>query len=273
MVTSGAHGSHIRFVVSHDQSSSGLSAELSSPAANQPLTEGCFGDSGSPLPALGPATVYVATMRIGDRDHEEWAAFLDAREAAVAARYSSTSRRTQFIAGRVLAKTVAAGYLDVRPGDIRIDTGEQGKPELSAPRAPTGPSLRFNISHTRCLVACAFSVDAEIGVDVECTSRSILDLALWRFPPEDVALLHSSADTPADQMACRLWTCKEACAKARGTGVLTVLGIPVRRLREEMLVETRSLEDDFILSVAVERRDDEALLEIETGRHGWLEEA
>jgi 4'-phosphopantetheinyl transferase len=80
--------------------------------------------------------------------------------------------------------------------------------------------LRFNISHTHGLVACAISHGIDLGIDVEASDRAIeLDIADRYFAPEEAALVRSA---PADQGRClffRFWTLKEAFIKATGEGL------------------------------------------------------
>ena len=101
------------------------------------------------------------------------------------------------------------------------NTHERGRPVLSG---ASGPS--FNVSHTEGLVACAVSSGA-VGVDVE-RGRRLRDpraLATRFFHPDEAAEILETADASAARKGfLRLWTLKEAYAKALGHGVAGYLG-------------------------------------------------
>ncbi len=116
-------------------------------------------------------------------------------------------------------------YADVAPRDWPFRIDEHGRPELAARPAGT-PDLRFNVSHTNGLVACAVTVGREVGVDVEHTGRRLVhDVAERFFSPREVADLRAcpAADQPV--VFFDYWTLKESYIKARGLG----LALPLRQ--------------------------------------------
>jgi 4'-phosphopantetheinyl transferase len=81
--------------------------------------------------------------------------------------------------------------------------------------------LRFNLSHTRGLVACGVTTHHGIGVDVESHHRRLhfSDFAARHFSSLEVDSLKA---LPAEQRAERFflyWTLKESYLKARGDGL------------------------------------------------------
>jgi len=78
--------------------------------------------------------------------------------------------------------------------------------------------LRFNISHTRGLVACAIAY-RELGVDEESADRSTdIDIADIVFAPEEVSIVKSAHHERQRCLFFRFWTLKEAFIKATGEG-------------------------------------------------------
>jgi 4'-phosphopantetheinyl transferase len=80
--------------------------------------------------------------------------------------------------------------------------------------------LRFNISHTRGLVARAVTREDELGLDVEVTDRpTALETTSRYFAADEVhAVLHAEPE----KRRClffRFWTLKEAFIKATGEGL------------------------------------------------------
>jgi 4'-phosphopantetheinyl transferase len=81
--------------------------------------------------------------------------------------------------------------------------------------------LRFNLSHTRGLVAVAVTLGADIGVDVEGRRErdTNLDVARRFFAPAEVRHLESVASGRQPQVFLEFWTLKEAYIKATGEGL------------------------------------------------------
>jgi hypothetical protein len=87
------------------------------------------------------------------------------------------------------------------------------------------PDLRFNISHTDGLIACAVTIGREVGVDVETRRPSLLhDVAGRHFAPREVSDLRSLPELEQDRVFFDYWTLKEAYIKARGFGLALPLG-------------------------------------------------
>ena len=99
-----------------------------------------------------------------------------------------------------------------------------GRPEiLDAP--PGTPDLRFNISHTDGLIACAVTIGREVGVDVEHIGRHLThDVAGRFFAADEVTDLRGLPFEDQQRVFFDYWTLKEAYIKARGFGLALPLG-------------------------------------------------
>ncbi|MEM9381587.1 MAG: 4'-phosphopantetheinyl transferase superfamily protein [Planctomycetota bacterium] len=155
------------------------------------------------------------------REHLE--ALLTPDERARRGRFLQEKDRHAFLVTRGLARLTLSRYADVAPGDWRFEIGEHGKPEV----APEHESrLRFNLSHTRGMVACAVALDRDVGVDVETTDRrtettAIADRFFSTFEVDALRAL------PAERQRERFftyWSLKESYIKARGLGLAIPLG-------------------------------------------------
>lgn len=98
-----------------------------------------------------------------------------------------------------------------------------GKPELAEPAAG---ELRFNLSHTRGLAACALAFGPELGIDVEEidagnheAGNDRLALARHVFAPAEHAFLAAQPPEKRAETFFLLWTGKEAVVKALGQGL------------------------------------------------------
>jgi 4'-phosphopantetheinyl transferase len=97
--------------------------------------------------------------------------------------------------------------------------GPHGKPEIDP--AQNRDRLRFNLSHTRGLAACAVAVDRDVGLDVEALDN-VLDghaVANRYFAAAEVELLLGIDAGSRSDAFVRLWTLKEAYVKATGRGL------------------------------------------------------
>lgn len=151
--------------------------------------------------------------------------WLSPDEARRAERFLQPDDAARFVIGRALARTMLSRYADVAPRDWPFVIDDHGRPELVG-RAPGAPDLRFNLTHTSGLVACAVTVGREVGVDVEHISRRIThDLPERFFSAREVADLRALPDADQHAVFFDYWTLKEAYIKARGLG----LALPLRQ--------------------------------------------
>lgn len=114
---------------------------------------------------------------------------------------------------------VLARYLGVAPPAVVLARGPYGKPRLAAPAG--GAPLEFNLAHSGGLVALAVARHG-VGVDVEAIAPLPgLDALAARCldAAERAAWLAAPAAGRLDAFL-RLWTRKEACLKAAGTGLV-----------------------------------------------------
>lgn len=117
-----------------------------------------------------------------------------------------------------LSRHAAVDEAEVDPRAWEIARADRVRPEVSA---PSGTRLRFSVSHTRDVVACAVTTDAPIGVDVETAAggADCLDLAATAFTPAEIARLRACPPSERETQFLRIWTLKEAWLKAVGLGL------------------------------------------------------
>jgi 4'-phosphopantetheinyl transferase len=147
-----------------------------------------------------------------------WRAMLGSDEAARAHRFHFAEDRDTFVAAHALARIMLSEVAGLPTATWRYITGPFGKPAI-APGCGDG-GLRFNISHTRGLAACAVAREDELGLDVEATDRpAALETASRYFAADEV---HAILDAEPEKRRClffRFWTLKEAFIKATGEGL------------------------------------------------------
>jgi 4'-phosphopantetheinyl transferase len=133
--------------------------------------------------------------------------------------------RREFLVGRACLRVVLAEYVGEAPERLLLSAPAHRKPELASSGAPA--RVRFNLSHTQGLIACAIAGGREVGIDVERADRAVdaLELAERFFAPSEITTLRA---LPAEGLLrgfFECWTLKEAYVKARGLG----LALPFER--------------------------------------------
>ncbi len=140
------------------------------------------------------------------------------------ARFVFERDRVRFLLTRALVRTTLSRYAPVAPADWHFIANAHGRPEILD--RPAGvPDLRFNLSHTDGLIACAVTIGREVGLDVEHVGRRLTqDVAARFFAPAEVAHLQSLPAEQQERVFFDYWTMKEAYIKARGFGLALPLG-------------------------------------------------
>jgi phosphopantetheinyl transferase len=184
-------------------------------------------------PSAAPPTTAVAAVElVGDRpgiaaglaelaDH--WLSAAEQRHAAA----RPERGRAGHLAGRVAAKQAinrflaSAGLPAPPPSSIEIERDEYGRPMAAVLAGDQLPAFGLSISHTAAVaVAVAAPVEpaAGVGIDVEPVEpRSHRFERLVLTPAEQ--LLPPVPGDDRDTWLTRLWTAKEAAAKAGGLGL------------------------------------------------------
>lgn len=166
-----------------------------------------------------PATVFVYYARASSWTPEaiaEGQTLLDAQEMARAGRFHFERDRSMYIGAHALLRRALSRHAPVHPGAWCFAAEAHGRPEIAAPAT----RLRFSLSHTRGLAACAIAVDLDLGLDVEDTTRGApLEVAHRWFAPAELADLTSLGPSAREDRFFVYWTLKEAYMKARGLGL------------------------------------------------------
>ena len=146
---------------------------------------------------------------------------LDREEIQRHAAFLNENARREYLLTRVLVRTTLARYLGATPESLRFQKNPQGRPALMAGESGEHP-LRFNVSHSAGVIACAVAWRREIGIDVESTTASAIDEEVARrhfSPTEFTDYLRQSTMALRHERFLEYWTLKEAYLKARGLGL------------------------------------------------------
>lgn len=123
---------------------------------------------------------------------------------------------------RALLRFLLSIYTNKVPEYFEFVENDFGKPELK-PGCIDIP-VRFNISHSGGVTACALVINNDIGLDVEDCQRKIdLGIADRFFSKSEADYLNNCREAEKQSVFLDLWTLKESYIKARGMGLSIAL--------------------------------------------------
>jgi 4'-phosphopantetheinyl transferase len=152
-------------------------------------------------------------------DESVYLRLLTADERSKWRRYVVQDARLQYLVSRALVRAALSNYAEVPELIWEFAVNRYGRPDISHPQAHG--DIRFNLSNTSGLVACAITKNCEIGVDVENVRRTLDDEALAPavFAPRELKDFRSCPPRDRRERFFSYWTLKEAYIKARGMGL------------------------------------------------------
>jgi 4'-phosphopantetheinyl transferase len=162
---------------------------------------------------------FALTGPAGGPDPAADEALLGDGERARCRRLLFEEDRVSFAAAHALLRCALSEVAAVDPRRWRFSAPARARPEIEAPAVH--PRLRFSLSHTAGLVACAVTRERDVGVDVErvVARPGSAALAERYFAPSEKRRLAGLPPAAAQSLFFDLWTLKEAWAKARGLGL------------------------------------------------------
>jgi 4'-phosphopantetheinyl transferase len=189
------------------------------------LRKPALSDWPTPPPDLPPleANVHVwrAFLDTGRAQLQVLEAMLSDDERERASRFAFADDRDRFVSARGILRVILSRYLGRPASTIEFTYERAGKPRLRATEAD--PPICFNVSHSECLAAYAFSRDRGVGVDVEAIrlDRGNERIADRFFSARELAELGSLPPERRGEAFFWGWTRKEAYVKATGAGLST----------------------------------------------------
>lgn len=149
----------------------------------------------------------------------EYHALLTPTEREQQRRYRFARHRHQYLVARATVRTVLSRYTDILPDRLEFSKNQYGRPDVILPSGSL--PIRFNLSHTRGLIALGVVQGQEIGIDVEHVDRKVdvREIAARFFSKTEINHLLESAPEVQKKRFLDYWTLKESYIKARGMGL------------------------------------------------------
>ncbi|PKA51946.1 4'-phosphopantetheinyl transferase [Apostasia shenzhenica] len=160
---------------------------------------------------------YIVTDEVNEPSLlNQYSKILSPSERRATLHLNGTKLQKAALLARTLVRTTLSRYTncEITPESLKFDKNKYGKPQLVWQQEGwSPPCLNFNISHTSSLIACAVTIDLQVGIDVEDKQRTlkhgIISFAKRFFSPNEVQYLHAFADPVMQQQEfIKLWTLK-----------------------------------------------------------------
>ncbi len=169
-----------------------------------------------PQPAVANGEVHLWRFRLAPPSdlRSDLTELLSEDEQLRAKRFLNQQKADQFKLARIRLRQILGRYLQQNPAEIRFSYGQHGKPAL------TGNGLTFNLSHAGDRGVLAISSKEVIGIDIEQIDPQLNfeQIAARFFTPDEIKSLLQVQTSRRRRTFYRIWTRKEACLKAAGTG-------------------------------------------------------
>jgi 4'-phosphopantetheinyl transferase len=119
---------------------------------------------------------------------------------------------------RALIRFLLSSCTNLHPEEFKFSENRYGKPDL-IPGLLNIP-VKFNLSHSGGVTACALTLGSDIGLDIENSQRQIdFKIADRFFSTPEANYLNSCPEKEKQNVFYNFWTLKESYIKARGKGL------------------------------------------------------
>lgn len=153
-------------------------------------------------------------LDLGHWPGEDAIATLSPAERERAQRFRFEHLRRRYLASHVALREAISEFCGEAAAVQAFDEGPHGKPALRS------GACAFNMSHSHDVALIGAAPHGEIGVDIEMLREveDALAIARRNFTPGEYEQLLAAPAHDRDLVFMRLWTRKEACLKAVGSG-------------------------------------------------------
>jgi 4'-phosphopantetheinyl transferase len=156
---------------------------------------------------------------LDESDNANCLALLTKPEIQRSDRIVSQAHRRLYLGGRIGLRMLLTGYSGFENSALAFTYGDRGKPNLKN-KLPGG-TLNFNYTLSRGIALYAFSLNRELGVDVEMFPRKInmVNLAKRTLSDSERSCWNNIPEARKNDAMLACWTRKEAYGKTLGVGI------------------------------------------------------
>ncbi len=161
--------------------------------------------------------IWSANVNLQPDQLDDVSLCLSKDEIEKANRFKLASHRRSYIARRGILRKLLGKYLDIPVSEISFSYGEHGKPYLEE----EGKHISFNLSHSDDMVMYGFSIQKEVGIDIEFMSKEpgVLDALRYSLSKPELEVLETVSSNEKINYLYDHWVYKEALLKSVGIGL------------------------------------------------------
>jgi len=167
--------------------------------------------------------------------------FLDSSEKEKLRQFSNKFLKRQFLAGRLLAKSLLSAQLGIALHSVKIKIHPSGRPINSA-------NIQFSLSHSNGLAACVTG-QGLLGLDLErrAERKHYISIARDFFHEPELILIERGNSARSLQLFYEYWTVKEAYIKANNMSVWNLKMVPPAKIgkKPEITQGNQDVESNF----------------------------
>ena len=186
-------------------------------------------------------------------------------------RFRFAEDRHRYLVSHALVRNVLSKYVGISPHAWVFSQSDHGRPEVANPGLS---AIRFNLSHTRGLVACIVTSLCDCGIDVEYVHarHNPIGVAKRMFSNVEYENMQKLKGREQLEYFFTRWTLREAYTKARGIGITfptDMLNFKIKSAseidiefdadiedkKEDWQIEIFSLTDEHIAAAAIMRSE------------------
>lgn len=182
--------------------------------------------------------IYGGSLAVLEERLQFLTSLLSEDEIQRANRFHFPEHRRRFVVARGMLRELLGQYLNLDPMQVQFEYSSHGKPRIQGES-----SLKFNLSHSQDLVLYGFTLEREIGVDLEYLRplENASQLAQRFFCPREYEVIRTLDLENQKKVFFKAWTAKEAYLKAIGAGISGGLDQVELELSLDEPVKLRSL--------------------------------
>lgn len=187
---------------------------------------------------IEPQEIHIWSADLETSPFQENDDLLSADERERANRFHFPLHRQRFVAAHNLLRMIISYYTNTAPTAIEFSYEDKKKPYIN--HSP----LKFNLSHSDHMAVFAFTLNHDVGVDIEKIQAEYREGIAERYfsPAEN----HALNELPKDQRVevfYRIWSRKEAMIKAIGKGFslgLSSFSVSINDDFEKIIIDNKS---------------------------------
>lgn len=168
-------------------------------------------------PCLDKDEIHIWHIPLGNNEFSKnLSKVLRPEEVERSEKFINLKSRNQYCMSRYALRILLSRYTNSDPRNILFGHNSYQKPYLAYRNLP----IKFNLSHSESVALCAFTLETEVGIDIEAVKplQDILSLAEIILSHKEMKYFLKVDKEKQKSFFYRAWTRKEAFLKAQGKG-------------------------------------------------------